>query len=97
MHRLIEEGTRAVRLQAIRVLPLTVDSPLNRSAVVRAISDEDRDIARAAIAAAGRLRIEEAQQDLQRCVDWGAPELAREAAEALAQMAQAAAERAGLV
>jgi hypothetical protein len=84
LDQLIEKGSRAVRVQALRALPLVAGSPDNTAAVVRAISGDDREVAREAIATAGRLHIEESLPELARCLRSGSPELSGTAADALA-------------
>jgi len=58
LHRLIDGGSPAVRILALRALPLVASSTENQAAVLRALSDSDRDVAREAMAAAGRLRMD---------------------------------------
>jgi hypothetical protein len=84
LDQLIEKGSRAVRVQALRALPLVAASPENPAAVLRAISGDDREVAREAIATAGRLRLEESLPALARCLRSGSPELVGAAADALA-------------
>jgi HEAT repeat protein len=73
-----------VRVQALRALPLVAAAPENPAAVVRAISDDDHEVAREAIATAGRLHLEESLPALARCLRSGVPELSGAAADALA-------------
>jgi hypothetical protein len=93
LDHLIEEGNRRVCILALRALPLVTGPQSTRNAVVRALSHEDQEIARAAIMAVGQMRIEEARAALQRCVQWGVPDVARAASEALAILAQDSIER----
>jgi hypothetical protein len=58
LHRLIDGGAPAVRVLALRALPLVASSPDNHAAVLRALSDSDREVAREAMAAAGRLHMD---------------------------------------
>ncbi|PWT98901.1 MAG: hypothetical protein C5B51_28260 [Terriglobia bacterium] len=58
LHRLVDGGNRDIRILALRALPLVASSSENQAAVLRAIADEDREISREALAAAGRLRIQ---------------------------------------
>jgi HEAT repeat protein len=84
LDQLIAKGSRAVRVQALRALPLVAAAPDNTAAVVHAISDDDREVAREAIATAGRLHIEESLPALARCLRSERPELSGAAADALA-------------
>jgi hypothetical protein len=84
LDQLIEKGSRAVRVQALRALPLVAAAPENPAVVVRAISDDDHEVAREAIATAGRLHLEESLPALARCLRSGVPELSGAAADALA-------------
>ena len=81
---LVTQGSSRVRLQALRAMPLCAASRSNREAVLKALEHEDPAIARGAILAAGRMRITEARETLERWREWGVPEVAHAASEALA-------------
>jgi hypothetical protein len=86
LHRLADEGSKAVRLLALRALPLAPPLPENRQVIVRALSDPDPEIALAAITAASLLQIREARQALVRHSRTGGAALAKAASDALAAL-----------
>jgi hypothetical protein len=88
IHHWVEQGSKAIRLQALRALPLVPASAENRRAVVYAVSDPDSEIAWEAISAATALQVWEARQALARYVRWGSPVLAKAASDALASFPQ---------
>jgi hypothetical protein len=86
LHRLVAGGSPAVRQLALRLLPLVPSSPENESVVIHALSDKLRSTALEAIEVAGRLRIEGALPGLTHFLKWGDKEMARAAAQALAEI-----------
>jgi hypothetical protein len=77
---------REVRIQALRAAPLVSASRENESAVMQSLADPDPEIAMAAAAVVGRLRIKAAIPSLVQCLSGGNPPLARTAAAALAAL-----------
>jgi hypothetical protein len=86
LHRLADEGSKAVRLLALRALPLAPSLPENRQVIVRAVSDPDPEIALVAITAASLLQIREARQALVQHSRSGGAALAKAASDALAAL-----------
>jgi hypothetical protein len=82
--RLAEDGDKAIRLRALRVLPLTPAGLECAGAIQRALADDDEEICIAAANAAGRMRLESAMVMLARCLRRGRVDLCRAAASALA-------------
>jgi hypothetical protein len=76
----------AIRVLALKVLPLTPDSGEAEAIVLRALAGEREDVSVAAAGAAGRMKLESAVAPLARCLRTGQVALARAAAAALAQM-----------
>ena len=76
----------AIRILALKVLPLAQASRDGSDAVLRALGDRDEAVASAAAHAATRLKLETAMAPLARCLREGRPNLSRAAAAALAAM-----------
>jgi HEAT repeat protein len=83
---LLEVEDRRVRVLALRLASLVPDAPEIRKGILEALGDPDPEIAGYGARAAGRLRLESALPGLARCLRIGNPDLARAAAEALAEM-----------
>jgi HEAT repeat protein len=77
---------REIRIQALRVAPLVTASRENESAVMQSLADPDPEVAMAAAAVVGRLRIKAAIPLLVQCLSGGNAALARTAAAALAAL-----------
>jgi HEAT repeat protein len=77
---------REIRIQALRAAPLVTASRENELAVIQSLADPDPEIAMAAAAVVGRLRIKEAIPSLVQCLSSGNAALARTAAAALAAL-----------
>jgi hypothetical protein len=86
MARLMEHPDRRLRIQALRVAPLVACGTGEYAAITCALDDSDAEIAMAAAAVAGRLRIDDAVPALARCVRRGPAQLARTAGAALAEI-----------
>jgi HEAT repeat protein len=86
--KLILHQDKAIRLEALRAAPLVISSPENEAAVLQSLEDADPEIAMAAAAAAGRLRIAAAPPLLAKCCRSGNAALARTAATALSALPQ---------
>jgi len=84
--QLLEAEDRRVRTLALRLAALTPDTPEIQKGILEAIGDPDPEIAAYGAWTAGRLRMESALPGLARCLRIGNPDLARAAAEALAEM-----------
>jgi hypothetical protein len=84
--RLAEDGDKAIRLRALRVLPLTPVGLECAGAIQRALADDDEEICIAAANAAGRMRLESAMVMLARCLRRGRVDLCRASASALAAL-----------
>lgn len=76
----------AIRIQALHAVPLVVASHENEAAVMRSLTDPDPEVAMAAAAAVGRLRLTAAVPLLARCCRSGNAALARTAAGAMAAL-----------
>jgi hypothetical protein len=74
----------AVRLQALRLLPMLPGTPENETALLRGLSDADDAVILAAVAAAARLKCERAVPLLASCLRRKSARLAKAAAAALA-------------
>jgi hypothetical protein len=86
LHTLIDSSDRRIRIQALRLAPLVPLENADLGAIIRVLVGNDAEAAVAAAVAVGRLRFEEALPGLARCLRSGRADLARAAAEALAQM-----------
>jgi HEAT repeat protein len=86
MHELLQHRVKDVRIQAFRLAPLVPLIPENRAAIINGLSDTDPDISTAAALSAGRLQIAEAVPALARMLRVSPGDLARTAADALAEM-----------
>ena len=86
LDQMMQHRERAIRLLALRAVPLVASSRENDSAVMQLLVDQDHEIAMAAAAVAGRLHIVAAVPLLARCFRAGNAALARTAAAALAAM-----------
>jgi hypothetical protein len=84
--RLVDHPDTAVRIKALRVIPLTPASPDAQRAITGALYDPSDEVCIAAAYAAERLRLESAVVGLARCMRQGRLELARAAASALAML-----------
>jgi hypothetical protein len=85
--RLARHADRNIRLQALRVLPLTPAGPESAYAIECALADADEEICLAGATAAGRMRLESTMVPLARCLRTGKLDLARASASALAMLA----------
>jgi hypothetical protein len=86
LDELMLHGEREIRIQALRAAPLVSASRENELAVMQSLADPDPEIAMAAAAVVGRLRIKAAIPSLVQCLSGGNPALARTAAAALAAL-----------
>jgi hypothetical protein len=86
LRELLEHREKDVRLQALRLAPLVPLVPETRIAIVNALADKDAEVSMAAVLSAGRLQIAEALPALARMLRLAPAELARTAADALAEM-----------
>jgi hypothetical protein len=86
LHKLMESGSREIRLEALRLAKLVPLTPENRSALLRFLREGDEEENTLAALTAGRLRLQEALPSLARCLRTGTSELAGIAASALAEM-----------
>ena len=83
---LLHAKEREVRLQALRLASLVADAPDIRKGVLDALADTDPEIFGYAARAASRQHLEAALPALSRSLRTGTPEVARAAADALAEM-----------
>lgn len=83
---LLDHRDKRIRLQALNLAPLVPLAPASRTEIVRALNDPDPEISMAAALSAGKLRIEEALPFLARLLRVAPAEVARTAANALAEM-----------
>jgi hypothetical protein len=88
LDELMRHPEREVRILALRVTPLVTASPQNELAVLQSLADPDPEVAMAATAVVGRLRIKAAIPSLVKCLSSGNAALARTAAAALAALPQ---------
>jgi HEAT repeat protein len=86
LDELMLHSEREIRIQALRAAPLVTASRENELAVLQSLADPDPEVAMAAAAVVGRLRIAAAIQSLVRCLSSGNAALARTAAAALAAL-----------
>jgi len=86
---LAEHPDPAIRLLALKLLPLTPDTKESEAVVLRALACEKEEENIAGAAAAGRMKLESAVVPLARCLRTGRVALARAAAAALAEMPEA--------
>ncbi len=80
LEKLLVHNDRAVRLQALRVVSLSLPTAEVETAVVKCLEDDDAEIASAAAAAAGRLRLHSTMALLEKRTHSGDPTLASTAA-----------------
>jgi hypothetical protein len=86
LERLIHHKEREVRLGALRLAPYVPSTPALRAAVAGALGEDDAEVGEAASRAASRLQAQEALPGLALRVRRGPVEMARPAAEALAEL-----------
>jgi HEAT repeat protein len=86
LEKLLLHNDRAVRLQALRVVALSLPTPGVETAVAQCLSDDDAEIASAAAQVAGRLRLHSTLPLLEKHARSGNPALANEAATAIAAL-----------
>jgi HEAT repeat protein len=86
LFHLLRRDDQKIRMQALRLAPLIELTPEDQASVLDALADPDPHIATVAAQTAGRLRLESALTGLARCLRTGAPDLARIAAAALAEI-----------
>jgi len=86
---LAEHPDPAIRLLALKALPLTPETKESGAVVLRALDCGREEESVAAAAAAGRMKLESAVVSLARCLRTGQVALARAAAAALAEMPEA--------
>jgi len=83
---LAEHPDPAIRVLALRVLPLAPDAGEGSAILLRALDGDREDVSIAAASAAGRMKLESAVVHLDRCVRTGKVAISRAAAAALAEM-----------
>jgi HEAT repeat protein len=86
LDKLMLHAERDIRIQALRAAPLVTASGENELAVLESLADPDAEVAMAAAAVVGRLRIKAGIPALVRCLSGGNAALARTAAAALAAL-----------
>jgi len=87
LDEMIRYPNRAIRIQALRAVPLVIASPENESAVMEALADPDPEVAMAAAAVVGRLQIAAALPLLAQCCRSGNPALIRTAVASMLALA----------
>jgi HEAT repeat protein len=83
---LLANSDREIRIRALRLAPFVPVSAATAAALTRALEGDDVELRIAAAQAAGRLKMAGAAPALALCLRRGAPELARAAAGALAEI-----------
>ena len=86
LHDLLDHRDREIRIAALRLAPLVPLTSANQTDILRELTDKDAEVSTVAAITAGRLRLQDALPSLARCVRTGTAELARIAANAMAEM-----------
>jgi hypothetical protein len=86
LHELLDSRNRDIRMSALRLAPFVNLTQENRAGVLQALGDDDTEVSTVAALAAGRMKLQAALPSLARLVRTGTAEVARIAAQALAEM-----------